>query len=104
MREPIAAYAGQFPRYRRLMAESGFTEELEGVRQAWQGGDRARALRLVPTDLIDRIALVGTPEECRQRLALYREAGIDLPLISPRGTGRNVKAEAVEMIRACAPR
>lgn len=103
MRGAIASYAARFPRYRRLMAECGFSDEVEAVRHAWAQGARSRALRLVPSDLIEKITLAGTPEESRRRIALYRGAGIDLPIISPRGSGPHAKAQVVEAIRACAP-
>ena len=103
MRPSIASIAGYFPRYRRLMGEAGFVEELEGVRQAWKEGDREGAERLVPTGLIDRIALVGMPDECRQGLQDYRRAGIDLPIVYPGGSGEDARKQAMDVIRACAP-
>lgn len=103
MRAPVASYAARFSRYRRLMSECGFQAEIEAVRQAWVDGDRSRALRLVPTALIDQITLAGTPEECRPRIVRYREAGIRLPIISPRGAGPGFKAQVMGAIRACAP-
>lgn len=103
MRRPVATYIARFPRYRRLMVEAGFAEEVEAVRQAWEEGDQHKALQMVPTDLIEKIALAGTPEECQRRIAEYRKAGIDLPIITPRVFGPNVKDEVIEMIRACAP-
>ena len=104
MRQPIAAYAGRFPRYRRLMAEAGFAEEIEDVRVAWQQGHTQEALALVPPGLIDKIGLVGTPEECRAKLDDYRQAGITLPIISPRPSGGDAKEQAMAIISACAPR
>jgi alkanesulfonate monooxygenase SsuD/methylene tetrahydromethanopterin reductase-like flavin-dependent oxidoreductase (luciferase family) len=104
MRQPIAAYAGRFPRYRRLMAEAGFAEEIEDVRVAWQQGHTQEALDLVPPGLIDKIGLVGTPEECRAKLDDYRQAGITLPIISPRPSGGDAKEQAMAIISACAPR
>ena len=103
MRPGIAWETNQFPRYRRLMAEAGFAEELEAVRQAWKEGDREGAERLVPTGLIDRIALVGMPDECRQGLQDYRRAGIDLPIIFPNVSGKDAKRHAMDVMRACAP-
>ena len=103
MRTPIATYAARFPRYRRLMAECGFADEVEAVRRAWAEGDPARAVRLVPMGLVEKVTLAGTPDECRDRIPLYRRAGIDLPIISPRGHGRHIKAQVVTAIRACAP-
>ena len=103
MRASIAAYAGQFPRYRRLMMEAGFAEEVDAVRRAWNEGDREQALRLVPAGLIDKIGVVGTPEDCRKRIREYREAGITLPIVSPRFPRAAGKEHAMEIIRACAP-
>ena len=99
----IARYAARFPRYRRLMENAGFTEELQAVRRAWNEGDQEKAIRLVPAELIDKIALVGTADQCRARLEEYRRAGITQPIISPRVSGANPKEEAMQIIRACAP-
>ena len=103
MRMPIAAYAGRFPRYRKLMIDAGFPEEIEDVRVAWEAGNIQEALDLVPGGLIDKIGLVGTAEEVREKLADYREAGITLPIVSPRFMGEGAKDQALQIIRACAP-
>ena len=103
MRVFFASYASQYPRYRRLMAEAGFPEEVEAMYQAWKGGDRERAIRLVPTALIQKFALVGTADDCRQKLREYREAGLNLPVIMPFPSGKDAKKQVMEVIRACAP-
>ena len=104
LKSNIARYAAHFPRYRRLMENAGFTEELQAVRRAWNEGDQEEAIRLVPSELIDKIALVGSGEQCRAKLDEYRRAGITQPIISPRVSGDNPKEEAMQIIRACAPR
>ena len=103
MRRVAATYAGRFPRYRRLMAEAGFADEVEEVRRAWRSGDIALAERLVPEGLIDRMALPTDPEARRERLAEYREAGLTLPIIAPRVSGPNAGATAKQIIRDNAP-
>jgi 5,10-methylenetetrahydromethanopterin reductase len=103
MRAPIASYAFRFPRYRRLMAESGFADEVEAVRRAWEEGDPDRAMRLVPDGLIDRMTLAGTPSECRERLRAYRDAGIALPIVMPRVGGPDAKRQVLDVLAACAP-
>ena len=103
MRSNIAWYAAKFPRYRRLMEEAGYANELAQVRQTLLAGDEAKALELVPEGLIEKIAIVGTPEQCRQRIEDYRRAGISLPLISPRFAGAGAKNQAMEVLQACAP-
>ena len=103
MRRVAATYAGRFPRYRRLMAEAGFADEVEMVRRAWREGNLDEAEGLVPDGLIDRMSLPSDPEARKDRLAEYREAGITLPIIAPRVSGRNAFASAQEIIRANAP-
>jgi alkanesulfonate monooxygenase SsuD/methylene tetrahydromethanopterin reductase-like flavin-dependent oxidoreductase (luciferase family) len=103
MRQPIASYAGRFPRYRKLMVDAGFPDEIEKVRVAWQAGNIQESLNLVPGALIDKIGLVGTADEVQEKLADYRKAGIALPIVSPRFIGDGAKDQALEIIRACAP-
>jgi alkanesulfonate monooxygenase SsuD/methylene tetrahydromethanopterin reductase-like flavin-dependent oxidoreductase (luciferase family) len=99
----VATYAGSFPRYNRLLAESGFAEAASAIRDAWQRGERDRAVALVPDALVDAVALAGSPAQCQERIAQYRDAGITLPIVTPRiGTGGGAVA-AQEAIRACAP-
>jgi alkanesulfonate monooxygenase SsuD/methylene tetrahydromethanopterin reductase-like flavin-dependent oxidoreductase (luciferase family) len=103
IRDGVAFYAGQFPRYRRLMEQAGFTEELMPVRRAWEEGDRMKARELVPQGLIEKMTVSGTAEQCRQRIADYRSAGITEPIIFPAVSGPGAKEQAMELIRACAP-
>ena len=103
MRRVAATYAGRFPRYRRLMAEAGFADEVEEVRRAWRSGDTALAERLVPEGLIDRMSLPTDVGARRERLAEYREAGLTLPIIAPRVSGPDAGATAKRIIRDNAP-
>jgi alkanesulfonate monooxygenase SsuD/methylene tetrahydromethanopterin reductase-like flavin-dependent oxidoreductase (luciferase family) len=103
LRPGVALYAGFFPRYNRLMAESGFPEAAQAIRAAWERGDHEGASQAVPDAMIDATGVVGTPAECRERLAAYRRSGIALPIISPFSRGPNGHRRALEAIRACAP-
>ena len=103
MRRVAATYAGRFPRYRRLMAEAGFEDEIEAVRLAWRSGDITRAESLVPEGLINRMSLPADPGAKRERLAEYREAGLTLPIIAPRVSGPDAGATAKQIIRENAP-
>jgi len=103
LRPSVGLYAGYFPRYNRLLAESGFADAAAAVRQAWQAGDRAGAERAVPDELIDAIGLVGPAAACRARLQAYREAGLALPIVTPRVREGGGAAAVEEAIRACAP-
>src|SRR5262245_24414875 len=100
LRPGVALYAGFFPRYNRVLAESGYPEAVRAIKTAWDSGDRAGAVRAVPDELIDAVAIAATPDECRERVEGYRRAGLRLPIISPRG---DTKQSVMAAIRAFAP-
>jgi alkanesulfonate monooxygenase SsuD/methylene tetrahydromethanopterin reductase-like flavin-dependent oxidoreductase (luciferase family) len=103
MRPAVALYAGFFPRYNRLLAESGFPDAAHAIKRAWDSGDRTGAARAVSDALVEAVAVVGTPDECRARVEEYRRAGLALPIISPRASGPDGKDMVMQALRACAP-
>ena len=103
LRPAAAFYAGFFPRYNRLMAESGFPEAAQAIRAAWTKGDRVGAAKLVPDELIQALGVAGTPAECRERIEAYRQSGLGLPIIFPVGEGADAKQTVMNTIRVCAP-
>ena len=102
-RPGLAFYAGFFPRYNRLLAESGFPDEAAAVARAWAEGDAAGAARAVTDEMIAATGIAGIAAECRERLDAYRGAGLDLPIISPFARGPDAKARFLAAIEACAP-
>lgn len=103
LRPAAAFYAGFFPRYNRLMAESGFPEAAQAVREAWLKGDRERATQLIPDEMVQALGIAGPAAESRERVEAYRQSGIQLPIIFPVGGGPDGKEKVMEAIRACAP-
>ena len=103
MRPAVGLYAGFFPRYNRLLAEAGFEEAVRAIKDAFDRGGGEAAAKVVPDELIDAVALAGTPDTCRERLAAYRRAGLALPIVSPRAAGPEAKRMAMGVIRAFAP-
>jgi probable F420-dependent oxidoreductase len=103
LRPAVGLYAGFFPRYNRLLAEAGFSDAVRDIKEAFDRGGRDAAATKVPDDLIDAVALAGTPETCQERIDAYRRAGLALPIVSPRVAGADGIAMAMAAIRACAP-
>jgi alkanesulfonate monooxygenase SsuD/methylene tetrahydromethanopterin reductase-like flavin-dependent oxidoreductase (luciferase family) len=103
LRPAVAFYAGFFPRYNRLMAESGFPRAAQAIRAAWHAGDRDGAARQVPDELIRAVGIAGTSAECRERIDAYRGAGLALPVIFPVSGGPDGKQRVMAALRACAP-
>jgi probable F420-dependent oxidoreductase len=77
----FAAYS-TVPVYSAFFRWLGWGERIDPMAQAWHDGDRARALELVPEDLVREIFLFGSPEQMRERLAEFEAAGITTFVLS----------------------
>jgi alkanesulfonate monooxygenase SsuD/methylene tetrahydromethanopterin reductase-like flavin-dependent oxidoreductase (luciferase family) len=64
------------PFFQRLLRASGFAEEA-AKGEAGAGGEA------LSDRLLDAICLIGPLGRCQERLAQYREAGLDLPILWP---------------------
>lgn len=58
----------------------GFEEQKRAVRDAFKTIDIPRMVDAVTDDMVEAMAIAGTPDECREQLARY-EGIIDLPLL-----------------------
>ena len=65
-----------FPFYQRMFRASGFAEEAAKA----EAGAGASALS---DRMLDAICLIGPISRCHEQLAAFREAGVDLPILSP---------------------
>ena len=67
-----------------LLAQGGFDPGILGpLREAASRADAA-AVELVSDDMVEAFYLVGDAAACRARIADYRDAGVDAPLLLPR--------------------
>jgi probable F420-dependent oxidoreductase len=95
----FVAYA-TVPVYTEFFRWLGFGDEVAPVVDAWNAGDRKRAVELVPEPLVREIFLLGPLEAQRERLAEFGRAGITtgvLALSCP-------PAELPEQLETFAPR
>src|SRR3954468_12853609 len=63
--------------YNAAFERQGYGEDIRAVQELWLAGDRERAADRVPLDLGRRTNLLGPPEVVRERIALYRAAGVN---------------------------
>ena len=100
----IAFYAA--PRaYAPMLEASGFADEAERIRQAFADRDHEAMIAAVTDEMLDAIAVAGTPEQVRAGLA-RRESDFDhLSLYSPSFTMslERVQENTLELIRVGAP-
>jgi alkanesulfonate monooxygenase SsuD/methylene tetrahydromethanopterin reductase-like flavin-dependent oxidoreductase (luciferase family) len=69
--------------YNRFVAWCGFADEAEAILAGWRTKDRARNLAAVSDALIDRLAIIGSVDHCRARLAAFAAAGVTTPMVHP---------------------
>jgi F420-dependent oxidoreductase-like protein len=62
--------------YNNAFERQGYGDDIRAVQQLWLGGDKDAARRRVPTAIGLGTNLIGTDELVRDRLRLYRDAGI----------------------------
>lgn len=102
-RRHLAFYVGGMGTYYRdALARQGFEERATAVHDAWQRGDREAALAAFDDDLLDRLAVCGTPAEAEAALDRFAAVdGLDAAAVSfPRGAELD---EIHETIDALAP-
>lgn len=80
-RRLIAAYM-TVPVYAAFQAWLGRAEVLKPMQDAWAAGDRRGALALIPDSVVDELVVHGDPRACRERIAEYREQGLNTPVVA----------------------
>jgi probable F420-dependent oxidoreductase len=85
-RRMVAAYL-TVPVYAAFHEWLGRGERLEGMWSNWKAGDRKAALEAIPDDVVDELLIHGSPDECREHIARYVEAGVDTPALAIAAVG-----------------
>ena len=68
-----------------LLEKGGFDSSILGpLRAAAQKDGGQSAIDLVSDGMVGSFYVVGGASRCKERIAEYREAGVDLPLLLPR--------------------
>ena len=93
------AFYGSLPFYNRQMARGGFEAEAQAAMAAAQRGDKKGTEAAMSDRLLDSMALIGPPARCLERLAAFREAGADLPVIRPNEIDHDPNATIRETIK-----
>ena len=73
----------------------GRDEALAPMWDAWAQGDRKLANEVIPDSVVDELIIHGPYEQCREHVARYIEAGVQIPTIAIVPFGIDLK-EAVE--------
>jgi F420-dependent oxidoreductase-like protein len=88
MRPILALYVGGMGSreknfYNKLMQRYGFEEAAKEVQDLYLDGKKDEAGAALPDELIDTVTLCGPADMVRDRLAVYRDAGVGTLMVSP---------------------
>jgi alkanesulfonate monooxygenase SsuD/methylene tetrahydromethanopterin reductase-like flavin-dependent oxidoreductase (luciferase family) len=86
----LGPYA-RFPFYQRLIRNIGFGDIIDQVQ------DGANPAEVFTDELIDSIALAGTPDNCKKKLEEHFAAGVDLAILVPGPVGKQSNIEVMEI-------
>lgn len=97
-RRMIAAYlnVGVYAEFHRWLGRGA---ALEPMWEAWQAGDRKRALEVIPDEVVDSLLVHGSFEECRRHVGRYVANGVDIPVMAVLPIGVTLE----EAVRGLAP-
>jgi len=70
------------PVYNQFLAWAGYEDAAREIREGWASGDRERTAAALSDELIDEIAIIGTREQCQQRIIDYARGGIHTHVVS----------------------
>ena len=100
IRAHMAYYiAGMGTYYWDLFKRYGYEEECDRVRAAWARNERGEAASQISDDMLDKITVYGNAEECLEKLARFREKGVDMPVMAfPQGCPSDIAFRTLEAL------
>jgi len=89
--------------YNQAYSRQGWADVAAEVRERWQAGDRDGAAGLVTDDMVLSTTLIGTEQMVRQRLRVWRDAGVSTVRLYPAGDTLDARlstlARAINIVR-----
>jgi alkanesulfonate monooxygenase SsuD/methylene tetrahydromethanopterin reductase-like flavin-dependent oxidoreductase (luciferase family) len=79
----LIAFNATVSTYQGILRLHGFDENATAVRAAWESRDWAGMVAAVSEEMIDTIALAGTPDEVRERFVAEWSDLYETPLLWP---------------------
>ncbi len=88
MRPYVALYVGGMGSrdknfYNALVQRYGFEDAAREVQDLYLEGKRDEAMAALPDELIETVSLCGSPDLVRERIAVFRDAGVGTLMVSP---------------------
>ena len=103
MRPFIALYVGGMGSrkqnfYNNLVCRYGFESDAKIIQDLYLDGKREEAMAAIPDALIDMVSLCGPKDVVRERLAIYRDAGVGTLGITPIAFTKDDRLEQLRLV------
>jgi F420-dependent oxidoreductase-like protein len=103
MRPFLALYVGGMGSrernfYNDLVQRYGFEEAAREVQELYLDGRRDEAMGALPDELIDLVSLCGPADRVRERLEVFRSAGVGTLGVSPMAWDRDGRLEQLRLV------
>ena len=103
MRPYVALYVGGMGSrkqnfYNALVQRYGFEDAAREVQDLYLEGKRDEAMAALPAELLDKVSLTGPPDVVRERLAIFREAGVGTLMVSPMAWSLDERREQLRLV------
>ncbi|HEX2017220.1 MAG TPA: LLM class F420-dependent oxidoreductase [Solirubrobacteraceae bacterium] len=84
--------------YNNLAQRYGYEDAAREIQDLYLEGKRDEAMAAIPVELIDAVSLVGPADRVRERLAVYREAGVGTLGVTPLAFDREGRLEQLRLL------
>jgi len=84
--------------YNALVQRYGFADEARRVQDLYLEGKRDEAMAALSDELIDMVSLVGPKDHVRERLQVFRDAGVDTLGATPLAFDREGRLEQLRLL------
>jgi F420-dependent oxidoreductase-like protein len=103
MRPVLALYVGGMGSrdknfYNALVRRYGFEAAADEVQDLYLGGKKDEAAAALPDELIDLVSLAGPKDFVRERLRVFREAGVGTLGVTPMAFTRDERIEQLRLV------
>ena len=100
LRRSVAFYCAA-PTYRKILNVMGYGDVAEEVDNLWRAGEREKAIKTIPEELVEAVSIIADrEEETREKLKQYARNGIT-PLLYPQPRRTSSKQDITTIIKNC---
>ena len=103
MRPMIGLYVGGMGSrdknfYNQLVKRYGFDDAAKEIQDLYLEGKKDEAMAAIPDEMVDTVTICGPKEHVRERLAAYREAGVETLGVSPMAWTKDARLEQLRLV------